>query len=252
MPLDNETFQPLKDSVQRFVRARLVPVENDVEAHDEVPAGIGLSMAQECEVAYELGQTALAFRSVVGTSIGFQRNGTMSSPTYLETFRTVIRQDDCDALGHMNVQHYFRVVSEGMFVLMARLGLGLKEIARRQLSFAVVHTAADFCRELHVGDAIALDSTITRMDDKLVVFHHQLRTGHGGHVAMAVHYKCVLLNLERRRAVAVPDDIRSAAIAIFPCLVTDLASRSHTSFTTTTVADTSGPNHEHEPQSLHR
>jgi acyl-CoA thioester hydrolase len=118
------------------------------------------------------------------------RNGAMPSPAYLETFRTVIRQDDCDALGHMNVQHYFRAVSEGMFVMMARLGLGLEEIARRQLSFAVVRTEADFRRELHVGDVIALDSTITRIDDKLVVFHHQLRTGPGDDVAMEVDYKC--------------------------------------------------------------
>lgn len=176
----------------------------------------------------------------------------MPSPNYLETFRTVIRQDDCDALGHMNVQHYFRVVSEGMFVMMARLGLGLEEIARRQLSFAVVRTEADFRRELHVGDVIALDSTITRMDDKLVVFHHQLRTGPGDDVAMEVDYKCVLLNLERRRAVAVPDDIRSAAISVFPNLVTGLACQSYTPFTTTNVADISGLNHEHESQSLHR
>src|SRR5262245_18682733 len=96
MPLDQETFQILKASVQRFVRDRLIPAENDVEERDEVPAdivddmkdlglfgisipeeygGIGLSMAQECEVAYELGQTALAFRSVAGTNIGIGSQG---------------------------------------------------------------------------------------------------------------------------------------------------------------------------------
>ncbi len=83
MALDHDTFELLKESVRRFVRERLVPAEDQVEEHDEVPAdilqemkdlglcglsipeeygGIGLSMAQECEVAYELGQTALAFR----------------------------------------------------------------------------------------------------------------------------------------------------------------------------------------------
>lgn len=77
MPLDDQTFTLLKDSVQRFIRDRLVPAENHVEEHDEVPAdivddmkdlglfgisipeeygGIGLSMAQECEVAYALGR----------------------------------------------------------------------------------------------------------------------------------------------------------------------------------------------------
>jgi acyl-CoA dehydrogenase len=100
--LDQETFQLLKDSVQRFVRERLMPAEDAVEEHDEVPAdivadmkeiglfgisipetygGIGLSMAQECEVAYELGQTALAFRSVVGTNIGIGSQGILMDGT---------------------------------------------------------------------------------------------------------------------------------------------------------------------------
>jgi acyl-CoA dehydrogenase len=100
--LDQETFQILKDSVQRFVRERLMPAEDHVEEHDEVPAeivadmkelglfgisipeeygGVGLSMAQECEVAYELGQTALAFRSVVGTNIGIGSQGILMDGT---------------------------------------------------------------------------------------------------------------------------------------------------------------------------
>jgi acyl-CoA dehydrogenase len=102
MPLDQETFQLLRDSVQRFVRERLMPAEDDVEERDEVPAeivadmkelglfglsipeeygGIGLSMAQECEVAYELGHTALAFRSVVGTNIGIGSQGILMDGT---------------------------------------------------------------------------------------------------------------------------------------------------------------------------
>ncbi|WP_049054171.1 acyl-CoA dehydrogenase family protein [Achromobacter xylosoxidans] len=102
MALDQETFQLLKDSVQRFVRERLVPAENHLEEHDEVPTdivadmkelglfgisipeeygGIGLSMTQECEVAYELGQTALAFRSVAGTNIGIGSQGILMDGT---------------------------------------------------------------------------------------------------------------------------------------------------------------------------
>ncbi len=102
MPLDQESFSLLTASVQRFVRERLVPAEDQVEANDEVPqdiiddmrelglfglsipeeyGGIGLSMAQECEVAYELGQTALAFRSVVGTNIGIGSQGILIDGT---------------------------------------------------------------------------------------------------------------------------------------------------------------------------
>ncbi|QIM50736.1 acyl-CoA dehydrogenase family protein [Hydrogenophaga crocea] len=102
MPLDQDTFHLLRDSVQRFVRERLMPAEDHVEEYDEVPedivsdmrelglfgisipeayGGIGLSMAQECEVAYELGQTALAFRSVVGTNIGIGSQGILMDGT---------------------------------------------------------------------------------------------------------------------------------------------------------------------------
>lgn len=83
MSLDPETFQLLKASVQRFVLERLIPAEDRVEHDDEVPAevvadmkelglfglsipeeygGIGLNMSQECEVAYQLGRTALGVR----------------------------------------------------------------------------------------------------------------------------------------------------------------------------------------------
>ena len=102
MSLDPETFQLLKDNVERFIRERLMPAEDEVEEHDAVPAaivddmkelglfglsipveydGIGLSMAQECEVVYLLGHTALAFRSVVGTNIGIGSQGILMDGT---------------------------------------------------------------------------------------------------------------------------------------------------------------------------
>ena len=102
MVLDHDTFELLKESVRRFVRERLMPAEDLVEENDEVPpellqemkdlglcglsipeeyGGIGLSMAQECGVAYELGQTALAFRSAVGTNIGIGSQGILMDGT---------------------------------------------------------------------------------------------------------------------------------------------------------------------------
>ena len=102
MSLDNESFDLLLATVQRFIRERLVPAENDVEERDDVPAdivedmkemglfglsipeeygGIGLSMSQECQVAFEFGQTALAFRSVFGTNVGIGSQGILMDGT---------------------------------------------------------------------------------------------------------------------------------------------------------------------------
>ena len=42
---DTDTLSQLLDSVNRFVRERLVPAENHLEEHDEVPADIGTGQA---------------------------------------------------------------------------------------------------------------------------------------------------------------------------------------------------------------
>ncbi len=102
MTADADVFQLLLDTVRRFVRERLIPSENAVEEQDDVPAdiiddmkqlglfglsipeeygGIGLSMVQECQVVYELGHTALAFRSVVGTNVGIGSQGILIDGT---------------------------------------------------------------------------------------------------------------------------------------------------------------------------
>jgi len=102
MALDNESFDILLSTVQRFIRERLIPAENHLEEHDDVPldivqdmkdmglfgltvpeefGGIGLSVSQEILVNYELGRTAPAFRSVFGTNIGIGSQGILMDGT---------------------------------------------------------------------------------------------------------------------------------------------------------------------------
>ena len=132
-------------------------------------------------------------------------------PTFVETYRVTVALADCDHLGHMNVQHYFTAVSSGMFALMVSLGLDQKEIRRRQISFAVVRAETNFHRELHPGDVIALESTVLTLGEKSATFHHRLKDVATGNIAMSTDFKCVLLDLETRKATSIPDDIRSAA-----------------------------------------
>ncbi|MFA5968620.1 MAG: acyl-CoA dehydrogenase family protein [Sphingomonas sp.] len=96
MALDAETFDALIDMVRRFVSERLRPLEATVEADDAIPAdvvqdmrdmglfglsiaeeygGLGLTMAEECRVAIELGRTTPAFRSSFGTNVGIGSQG---------------------------------------------------------------------------------------------------------------------------------------------------------------------------------
>lgn len=96
MALDPETFDQLLETIRRFVRERLRPLEGEVEANDAIPAdvveemkamglfglsiapeygGIGLTMGEEVRVAFELGGTTPAFRSTFGTNVGIGSQG---------------------------------------------------------------------------------------------------------------------------------------------------------------------------------
>jgi acyl-CoA dehydrogenase len=93
---DPDTLAALIDNVARFVRERLVPHESEVAERDAIPeslvaemkalglfglsipeqyGGLGLTMEEEVRVAFELGRTSPAFRSLIGTNNGIGSQG---------------------------------------------------------------------------------------------------------------------------------------------------------------------------------
>lgn len=95
----------LKETVRRFVRERLVPLESEVdesgiiptEAREEMRAlglfglsiperygGLGLTLSQEVELVFELGYTSPAFRSVIGTNVGIGSQGIVIDGTEMQ------------------------------------------------------------------------------------------------------------------------------------------------------------------------
>jgi acyl-CoA dehydrogenase len=88
---DAETLRSMVEETRRFVREELIPAEEWVEEHDEIPArlvakmgelgyfgmtipetygGLGLSMFEETSVVAEIGYASPVFRSYFGTSNG--------------------------------------------------------------------------------------------------------------------------------------------------------------------------------------
>lgn len=100
--MDLDTFSMLRDTVRRYVAERLVPNEDRVEEEDAVPeeiiaemcemglcglsvpeeyGGLGLSMSEEAQIVFELGRTSLAYRSVIGTTVGIGSQGIVMDGT---------------------------------------------------------------------------------------------------------------------------------------------------------------------------
>jgi len=99
---DPETLAALRDGVARFVRDRLIPNEALVAETDSVPepivaemralglfglsipeayGGLGLTMEEEVTIAFELGRTSPAFRSLLGTNNGIGSQGLVFAGT---------------------------------------------------------------------------------------------------------------------------------------------------------------------------
>jgi acyl-CoA dehydrogenase len=89
--MDEADFSDVLSAVRGFVRERVLPVEGEIDEKDEVPAslrdscksmglfgfaipteygGLGLSLAQEVRLVFELGYTTPALRSMFGTNNG--------------------------------------------------------------------------------------------------------------------------------------------------------------------------------------
>jgi acyl-CoA dehydrogenase len=96
MSLDPETLEQFLDTLDRFVRERLIPHEAQVADDDAIPpsliqeirdmglfgmsipeefGGLGLTMAEEVAAAFVLGQTSPVYRSLVGTNNGIGSQG---------------------------------------------------------------------------------------------------------------------------------------------------------------------------------
>ena len=89
--MDDASFDQVLTAVRQFVRERVIPREDEIEASDAIPddlraataelglfgyalpeeyGGAGVTMAQDVQLAFEFGYTTPAWRSLFGTNNG--------------------------------------------------------------------------------------------------------------------------------------------------------------------------------------
>jgi acyl-CoA dehydrogenase len=118
--MDDDTLAELLDTVRRFVRDKLVPLEEQVDRDDLVPdtivaemrdlglfglsipqayGGLGLTVAEEVAVVMELGWTSPAFRSVIGSNVGIGSQGLVIDGTEAQRARYLPRLASGELIG---------------------------------------------------------------------------------------------------------------------------------------------------------
>lgn len=100
--MDSETFDLFRSTVRRFVEERLIPAEDLVEETDDIPAeivsqiremglfglsvpeqygGLGCTMSEEAAIIREITRASVAFRSLIGTTVGIGSQGIVMDGT---------------------------------------------------------------------------------------------------------------------------------------------------------------------------
>jgi acyl-CoA dehydrogenase len=115
--VDEGSFDQVLDAVRRFVRERVIPREDEIEAADAIPddlraatadlglfgyalpaefGGAGATMSQDVRLALEFGYTTPAFRSLFGTNNGIagQVIAKFGSPDQQQAFLPALASGD--------------------------------------------------------------------------------------------------------------------------------------------------------------
>jgi acyl-CoA thioester hydrolase len=136
----------------------------------------------------------------------------MTSP--LVTYRGAVYPSQCDHMGHMNVAWYVSKFDEATWQLFAAIGLTRTRLHEDGRGMAGVEQHIEYERELFAGDVVTVTSSILEVRDKVLRFAHEMKNDATGEVAAKTTLVAVHLDAGKRKACALPDDVRERARAM--------------------------------------
>jgi acyl-CoA thioester hydrolase len=127
------------------------------------------------------------------------------------TYRGVVYPAQCDAMGHMNVQHIVAAFDQAIWHLVHELGYRSSWVTERHRGWADVRYLINYHRELRAGELFYVTSGVVRVGNSSLVTLHQVRQAESGEIAADTETTSVYFDLTARKSVSLPADIKAAA-----------------------------------------
>lgn len=89
----------------------------------------------------------------------------------METLKAVAHPWLCDAMGHMNVQHYTAIFDDASAHFFGAIGAGVKP-PLTELGWADVHHEVEFKDEVTSGDLLTVRSHVVKVGRASLTFRH--------------------------------------------------------------------------------
>jgi 4-hydroxybenzoyl-CoA thioesterase len=126
--------------------------------------------------------------------------------------RITVRFGDCDPAGlvyYPVILHYFHVAMEEFFA--ARCPMSYERLMREErIGFPTVNVRAEFLAPIAYGDEIEIEVVIARVGDSSATFRYGARRASDATLCARSEQVHVAMNLDTRRPVRVPADLRRA------------------------------------------
>ncbi len=139
-----------------------------------------------------------------------------------ETVRSVVRADQCDHFGHMNIQFYDAALADGYFHMMSLIGLHRQAIIERRIGIAATRMELDYRRELRAGDLYRVETGFLTFTATQVITAHRLTRLNDEKLALTARSIGVPIDLALRRRTDLPEDIIESA-SRFICTTEEVA-----------------------------
>jgi acyl-CoA thioester hydrolase len=135
----------------------------------------------------------------------------MNSGNSIITQRGVVYPAQCDAMGHLNVQHYTAVFDQAMWHLVFHLGYRPSWVTSQRRGWADVKYLINFRKELRLGELFLTESAVIRVGNSSLTSMHRILGAESGETAADAEITSVYFDLEKRASFPIPDVLKGAA-----------------------------------------
>lgn len=140
----------------------------------------------------------------------------MATHRQFDTFRGLVYPSQCDAMGHMNVQHYIAAFDQAMWHLVHELGDRKPAASNRGHGWADVRHVIDYRSELPAGALYRVVSGIDKVGRSSLVTRHRMYGLEAGALAAECEMTSVYFDLAVRASAPLPQCLRDKARALLP------------------------------------
>jgi acyl-CoA thioester hydrolase len=140
----------------------------------------------------------------------------MIAGTQFETFRGLVYPAQCDAMGHMNVQHYVAAFDQAMWHLVHEIGYRKPATPGTGHGWADVRHVVDYRCELATGSLYKVMSGIGKVGRSSLVTVHRMFASENDELTAECEMTSVYFDLSARASCPMPQFLREAATALLP------------------------------------